>query len=109
MSYGFYRMKPGSTHQNFIEKASQRLGVSIAVEVIETTDHTTELVPIEPDTRTTAHTDEPPKTSETLVGAELARSQGFSGNMCTNCNGFRLKWAGHCQVCEDCGTTTGCS
>jgi molybdenum cofactor biosynthesis enzyme MoaA len=108
MSYGFYRMPPHSTHEDFIVKASTRMGVCVAV-AVETVEHTTELKPVQPDTITTDNTYEPPKTSETLVGSEVARAQGFSGNMCTNCNGFRLKWAGHCQVCEDCGTTTGCS
>lgn len=35
--------------------------------------------------------------------------QGYTGDMCSNCNSFRMKISGHCQVCEECGTTTGCS
>jgi ribonucleoside-diphosphate reductase alpha chain len=38
-----------------------------------------------------------------------SRMQGYTGDMCSNCNSLRLKISGHCQVCEDCGTTTGCS
>lgn len=41
--------------------------------------------------------------------AEFARSQGYTGDQCTHCNSMRMKTAGHCMVCEDCGTTTGCS
>ena len=35
--------------------------------------------------------------------------QGYTGDMCSNCNSMRMKISGHCQVCEECGTTTGCS
>jgi ribonucleoside-diphosphate reductase alpha chain len=38
-----------------------------------------------------------------------AQMQGYTGDMCSNCNSTRMKISGHCQVCEDCGTTTGCS
>jgi len=38
-----------------------------------------------------------------------ARQQGYTGDQCDNCSGVRMKVSGHCTVCEDCGTTTGCS
>jgi hypothetical protein len=38
-----------------------------------------------------------------------AVSMGYTGDQCTNCNSMRMKVSGHCMVCEDCGTTTGCS
>lgn len=38
-----------------------------------------------------------------------ARYMGFTGNTCTNCQSTRMQVAGHCEVCCDCGTTTGCS
>lgn len=41
--------------------------------------------------------------------AVLARQQGYTGNTCVNCGSARMKVSGHCEVCEDCGTTTGCS
>lgn len=40
---------------------------------------------------------------------EIAREHGYTGDPCGNCGEFRLKNSGHCQVCENCGTTTGCS
>jgi ribonucleoside-diphosphate reductase alpha chain len=40
---------------------------------------------------------------------QRALMQGYTGDMCSNCNSTRMKISGHCQVCEDCGTTTGCS
>jgi ribonucleoside-diphosphate reductase alpha chain len=38
-----------------------------------------------------------------------ALMQGYTGDQCSNCNSMRMKVSGHCMVCEDCGTTTGCS
>jgi len=38
-----------------------------------------------------------------------AQMQGYTGDQCSNCNSMRMKVSGHCMVCEDCGTTTGCS
>jgi hypothetical protein len=43
------------------------------------------------------------------AASELAASAGYTGDACTNCGGFRMKRAGTCAVCEDCGTTGGCS
>lgn len=48
---------------------------------------------------------EPPRVADTLIGV----ATGYSGDVCDTCQGSRLRWAGHCKVCEDCGTTTGCS
>jgi ribonucleoside-diphosphate reductase alpha chain len=50
-----------------------------------------------------------PRTSETLTQRETARASGYTGDQCSNCNSMRMKISGHCMVCEDCGTTTGCS
>ena len=38
-----------------------------------------------------------------------AREQGYEGDPCESCGEFKLKRAGHCLVCDACGTTTGCS
>lgn len=46
---------------------------------------------------------------EPKLSPERARSMGYTGDQCSNCNSMRMKIAGHCMVCEDCGTTTGCS
>lgn len=43
------------------------------------------------------------------ITAEHARGLGFTGDQCTSCNSMKMKVSGHCLVCEDCGTTTGCS
>lgn len=37
------------------------------------------------------------------------RQMGYTGNTCSNCGSTRMSIAGHCEVCADCGTTTGCS
>ncbi|MBI5646157.1 MAG: vitamin B12-dependent ribonucleotide reductase [Ignavibacteriae bacterium] len=39
----------------------------------------------------------------------IARAQGYTGEMCTSCGSSRVKRNGTCTVCEDCGTTSGCS
>jgi ribonucleoside-diphosphate reductase alpha chain len=50
----------------------------------------------------------PPQTDARLLRQE-AQMKGYTGDQCTNCNSMRMKVSGHCLVCEDCGTTTGCS
>ena len=39
----------------------------------------------------------------------VARQQGYTGEMCESCGSSRVKRNGACTVCEDCGTTSGCS
>ncbi len=38
-----------------------------------------------------------------------AKAFGYTGEQCTNCGSLRVKRNGSCTVCEDCGTTSGCS
>jgi len=40
---------------------------------------------------------------------EQAKAQGYTGEQCYSCGSMRVKRNGSCTVCEDCGTTTGCS
>lgn len=44
-----------------------------------------------------------------LEAASQARVAGYTGAICDVCGSPRMKMAGHCMVCEDCGTSTGCS
>ncbi len=41
--------------------------------------------------------------------AKQARAKGYTGEMCGSCGSSRVKRNGTCTVCEDCGTTSGCS
>lgn len=50
-----------------------------------------------------------PAIEATLTARDFARSQGYTGDTCSNCGGAHMQVAGHCTVCADCGTTTGCS
>jgi hypothetical protein len=50
----------------------------------------------------------PPITDPTLTQSEIARAQGYSGQFCNNCGGFRTKRTGTCVTCEDCGSNEGC-
>lgn len=40
---------------------------------------------------------------------DTAKSQGYTGDECSNCGSMHMRRNGTCSVCEDCGTTTGCS
>ncbi len=50
-----------------------------------------------------------PSPADKVVQASTARAQGYTGDSCTQCHGFKVKRNGSCTVCEDCGATTGCS
>lgn len=41
--------------------------------------------------------------------AAQARDQGYSGDSCAACGGFKMRRAGTCECCEDCGSSSGCS
>ena len=51
----------------------------------------------------------PPPSQDPAQLRSQAQMQGYTGDQCSNCNSMRMKVSGHCMVCEDCGTTTGCS
>jgi len=51
----------------------------------------------------------PPAQQDAGQLRQQALMQGYTGDQCSNCNSMRMKVSGHCMVCEDCGTTTGCS
>lgn len=99
MSYGFYRL--GSNVNP--EAAKAKMGGILSkmfdtpLPVFETV---AEAIP-------KGKPAEPPAVKATEIGDP--RSQGYSGDVCRDCQGSRMKWAGHCLVCEDCGSTTGCS
>ncbi|HRI31127.1 MAG TPA: vitamin B12-dependent ribonucleotide reductase, partial [Candidatus Kapabacteria bacterium] len=38
-----------------------------------------------------------------------AKAKGYTGEQCSNCASMRVKRNGSCTVCDDCGTTSGCS
>jgi len=38
-----------------------------------------------------------------------AKAKGYTGEQCSTCSSMRVKRNGSCTVCEDCGTTSGCS
>jgi ribonucleoside-diphosphate reductase alpha chain len=51
----------------------------------------------------------PPPSQDLKLLRQEAQMKGYTGDQCSNCNSMRMKVSGHCMVCEDCGTTTGCS
>jgi len=43
------------------------------------------------------------------VKAREAKAIGYTGEQCQNCGSIRVRRNGSCTVCDDCGTTSGCS
>ncbi len=41
--------------------------------------------------------------------AKKAKEQGYTGSICSECASIRMKQNGSCEVCLDCGGTSGCS
>jgi ribonucleoside-diphosphate reductase alpha chain len=46
-----------------------------------------------------------------LEADRRARSimQGYTGNMCSECQNFTMVRNGTCEKCDTCGSTSGCS
>jgi ribonucleoside-diphosphate reductase alpha chain len=46
-----------------------------------------------------------------LESERRARSimQGYTGNMCSECQNFTMVRNGTCEKCDTCGSTSGCS
>jgi ribonucleoside-diphosphate reductase alpha chain len=40
---------------------------------------------------------------------DKAKQQGFTGSICGSCGSLRVKTNGSCELCLDCGATSGCS
>lgn len=45
----------------------------------------------------------------TGLSRTVARTMGFTGDVCVGCGGVRMQQNGTCVMCADCGQTTGCS
>ena len=37
------------------------------------------------------------------------RDLGFTGSMCASCGSVSMKRSGACELCVECGTSSGCS
>jgi hypothetical protein len=44
---------------------------------------------------------------ESMMDAQ-ARELGYTGEICPQCGSHRMKAAGACSACEECGTSGGC-
>ena len=49
------------------------------------------------------------KISDVDLKVREAREKGYTGDQCGSCSSMRVKRNGSCTVCDDCGTTSGCS
>ncbi len=45
-----------------------------------------------------------------IQGSEpSSRDAGYTGDICGQCQGVKMRRNGSCLLCEDCGSTSGCS
>ncbi|MBI2984837.1 MAG: adenosylcobalamin-dependent ribonucleoside-diphosphate reductase [Candidatus Kerfeldbacteria bacterium] len=51
----------------------------------------------------------PIEPSQAANQALTAKAQGYTGDTCASCGSMKMKRNGSCQICMECGTTTGCS
>ena len=49
------------------------------------------------------------QTSTSNSELDIARQQGFTGSVCMGCGSTKMKRNGSCEICLDCGATSGCS
>jgi ribonucleoside-diphosphate reductase alpha chain len=49
--------------------------------------------------------------AKSIASERRARSimQGYTGNMCSECQNFTMVRNGTCEKCDTCGATSGCS
>ena len=45
--------------------------------------------------------------SSLMTQGEIARTAGFSGNVCQECFSFEMVRSGTCETCKNCGKTSG--
>ncbi|HEX8046525.1 vitamin B12-dependent ribonucleotide reductase [Rhizobium sp.] len=85
------------------EERAKELAEEIAEEVAEETGLFTDKAA---DDAATAKAD-----AKKLESERRARSimQGYTGNMCTECQNFTMVRNGTCEKCDTCGSTSGCS
>ncbi len=48
------------------------------------------------------------ETDATATIAEQAKLQGYTGAICSGCGSTKMKRNGSCELCMDCGATSGC-
>jgi hypothetical protein len=117
MSYGYHRLPRKTTPADYVTAVATQQNVAIAIAMsVEGLFQGNEVLG---NTLKTPGDDQSmPQVSANMPVEPLdingpgtidVRAQGYSGDVCDQCQGSRMRWAGHCKVCEDCGTTTGCS
>lgn len=111
MSYGYYRLGSSADPDRAYDLYKERLRHDHFAAGLEA--KTEEWKKAQLAKGVVAGTDEAQKVGEpTAVAATLLgdhRAAGYTGDTCATCFGSRMRWAGHCQVCEDCGSSSGCS
>lgn len=61
------------------------------------------------ETATVQESTDTTESEEAPTSLEIAKQQGFTGSICGSCASTKMKRNGSCEVCLDCGATSGCS
>jgi hypothetical protein len=105
MSYGFYRLSKRATTADYIAAVAKQKGFQ-GIEMTMLSSNTPGDDQSMPQMSQSMPANDPTINDPTEIDV---RSQGYTGDVCSHCQGSRMRWAGHCQVCEDCGESSGCS
>jgi hypothetical protein len=52
---------------------------------------------------------DPTLQTQSMSQQDMARLQGFTGDVCPRCGGLRMVRTGKCAACSDCGESNSCS
>lgn len=106
MSYGYYRV--GSQVDQ--RRARSRLATAMRREADTLEGIAPPLPAIPPITVRSSPTPHPDtEIGPSRMSRSTATSMGYTGDSCDRCGSMRMKHTGHCNTCEECGETTGCS
>ncbi len=95
MSYGYFRLGSNVRGKVLPPILNPMLVAPVEAEISDVRPTPVPLAEFEPSAAATTR--------------EEAKTKGYTGDQCDNCGSMQMRIAGHCMVCESCGTTTGCS
>ncbi len=105
----------GNSHHDNSDKKDTRVTSSISTneaQVVQSIDENTIDKPELSEVSIAAESYKLEKSDANLIvitSRNDAKSFGYTGEPCSNCGSMRVKRNGSCTVCDDCGTTSGCS
>lgn len=104
---GMQDLMPGHTHEGYDHHASVA-GAVVQIVIEHVRDmRNARAQDVQESARVDHDTQSHSETKQTPVN--VARAQGYTGDTCTQCHGTRMRRNGSCLLCEDCGSSSGCS